>query len=413
MVKGGDAEVYQYDRLSEAYKISASIWPTAFGIIFGVFFKNLAHYWSVRRRTRLIVGQPFMRPSSTGLTDTVQTLERLMASRTFGSAAMNLWYYGFFSLLGLSTFLLWTLSPLMQQPIQRMISKDLHVTETPINLTYVDTSLGPSQFASRASGVARDALISASLLTSTAAQATMLDLWLNPKAPLLPPSSGPGWQDFDYKTGTCASLLGIPVAGLPQSGNGSYTMESTSMGLVCSPIKNITVSSNDPAWKFRSTSGTFVVNYTVAADTSAAIQFASRFPAMNWGWAASANASSTFVETACNVSWVHVESEWACTDTRCMLGRVRPSTKHQKGAAENAYYNQYVDAFLAAFAHTDSDDPNVTTVMENYLFDPDRALEPALMAQNEFSFAGFEERLARKPSPPSPSHPLTDVCCEQ
>ena len=55
MIKGRDADLWHFDQLDQAYKLSASVWPPAFGVIFGLFFKNLAHYRSIQGPTRLIV----------------------------------------------------------------------------------------------------------------------------------------------------------------------------------------------------------------------------------------------------------------------------------------------------------------------------------------------------------------------
>ena len=329
-----------------------------------------------------------------------------MASRTFGSAAMNLWYYGIFSLLGLSTLALWCLSPLMQQPLARMIFKEPKIDQMAIDLKYVDTSLGPALFSSSPNqsttsieAPVTEALISASLLTATASQAGMIDLWLNPKSPLLPPSSGSGWQDFDaIVNGTCASLLGVPVAGLPSPGNASYLMESTYMSLACSPLQNIIIPGNSSAWKFVARDQNFLVNYTAAVDKSTAIQFASRFPAMFWNWTSKPNANTSYVQTSCNVSWTHVESSWSCVDQRCMVDQVRQSQKVRNSPAQDAsQYNDYLPGLLQAIAYTNAGDRRAS-IVENYLFNPDHVLEPNAESLKSFSFEDFAARLARESS---------------
>ncbi|KAF6814806.1 hypothetical protein CSOJ01_03817 [Colletotrichum sojae] len=77
----------------------------------------------------------------------IGTLEQLMGSRTFGSAAQNL--VQFRTSLGLGLLALWVFSPLGAQAILRMLTERDHTYITHTNVSYFD-NLKPPQFTSTA-----------------------------------------------------------------------------------------------------------------------------------------------------------------------------------------------------------------------------------------------------------------------
>jgi hypothetical protein len=183
-----------------------------------------------------------------------------MGSRTVFSTLYTQTALQSMNRLGFGLALLWTLSPMGGQSALRIVDTTYKEAKTFSNVSYFDTYNTPSGWAGamlddpdpkRESDFGTwNTLYTASLLASSDAKSSNLDLWGNVKIPYLSSycaESNDSWvnvpltavtdEGSDNDSGMeYSSLIGVPIVSL-QQGNSTLFLESTYVELNCNPPK--------------------------------------------------------------------------------------------------------------------------------------------------------------------------------
>lgn len=137
------------------------------------------------------------------------------------------------------TVLLWCLSPLGSQASLRVISIVSSYPGNPVELTTLNT-FTPYQYGYNQA--VTEAMISvANPMAASLSGASLLatrnqDLWGNIRFPVIEnlEKNSTGWMDIPRNNNlTYASLVGVPVIGLPSSGNTSFTLPGSYLSISC------------------------------------------------------------------------------------------------------------------------------------------------------------------------------------
>ncbi|KAF6824385.1 hypothetical protein CPLU01_10895 [Colletotrichum plurivorum] len=219
---GDEATSESRHRWLNAITVLATLFPILFASIASRLLSETAR-WKLEKGSR------------------IGTLEQLMGSRTFGSAAQNLVQFRTF--LGLGLLVLWVFSLLGAQAILRVLTIRDHAYITHTNVLHFD-KLSPSEFASVGTNVIGGppmmdtigSIYTSFIALPKAVKLQPMDIWSNVKIPVLDlQSQTSDWkvipnkaEDFQY-----SSLVGIPVT-YEGPRNTTFFLESSYIRLGCS-----------------------------------------------------------------------------------------------------------------------------------------------------------------------------------
>lgn len=151
------------------------------------------------------------------------------------------------TLVGANLLFLWALSPLGGQASLRLMKRENQLTHASTKLRYLSTGPAAAMFLPAAQGYQRarlseaGSLYNAALLAPLSNKVGPRDTWGNVKIPSLEAlnTSIPdldGWVDIPSNISTpeeYASLVGIPVVGLPSNGTSNFTLEYNYLTVTC------------------------------------------------------------------------------------------------------------------------------------------------------------------------------------
>ena len=174
-----------------------------------------------------------------------------MGSRTVASTILTNVHLRSFNLFGLGLVLLWSLSPIGSQSVLHILSAPLRPISTATSAGYFN--LRQQSYAAPGGPFKTQwfsgftILFGASLTAPNSVKEGTMDLWGNPKIPLLSSSATPdssGWIQLSQTNSTpvYSSLFGFPLSGIGL-GNTTISVESTYLEFTCD---NISTTSQSP-----------------------------------------------------------------------------------------------------------------------------------------------------------------------
>ncbi|KAF2142310.1 uncharacterized protein K452DRAFT_269877 [Aplosporella prunicola CBS 121167] len=220
-------------KVQKALLVSPTIFPIVFAALMGKFFRTYGLY---RAERGVLLG----------------TLEQLIGCQSLFAAIERQVSLQRLDLLGFVVIILWCLSPIGGQSALRLLSTTTHMTNYNTTLKYLP--IEASKFSWMGSGTGSsfeltpfNALFTSSILTTKASRPSEdlgMDIWGNVKIPsytLLDSSDTDSklWRSVNHSSPiTYSSLLGVPVAGLPEKGKYNFTTLSHRWTVSCSSGEN-------------------------------------------------------------------------------------------------------------------------------------------------------------------------------
>jgi hypothetical protein len=196
----GKATTSSWSRMEDAIKIAVSAWPIVFAAVVAQCFKAWATY-KVERGIKLM------------------ELEQLVGSNSFASAMKQPFLLRRLDILTLVLFLVWCLSPLGSQSLQRVYSKELQVQTEGATVQVLKTS-GVNRLFSPESTIDNNTFAELMQLTSVyqigaftpdgLGETTITDRYTHPVIPSLSSSGGdnPVWNTVGSQPRTA---YGVPL----------------------------------------------------------------------------------------------------------------------------------------------------------------------------------------------------------
>ncbi|MDI1485515.1 MAG: hypothetical protein OHK93_000653 [Ramalina farinacea] len=233
--------------------------------------------------------------------------------------------------------ILWGLSPIGGQASLRLLLQGTSNTTDFRNITYLSTD---SISASNADPAAEyefllNSLYSAALFERYEEQSASMDIWGNVKIPAIEPliASGQqdveGWLSVDANNNTSySSLVGIPVSGLDQNANSTFSIESYYLVLDCSAFHVL-----DQGPETRVPEGGFIVEIEgiLPSNEDSSTLYAGadsyptlKLPKVGFGSGSTIDGNKDLVAN-CTMSRSSVESNVICNGMSCSVVRVRKS----------------------------------------------------------------------------------------
>jgi hypothetical protein len=239
--------------------------------------------------------------------------------------------------------LIWVLSPLGGQASLRIIGTGSKAGDT-ITLEYLNMFLSNNDmftFESDESWAKADALFVASLLSDGKVKNSSIDSWGNIKIPMIESlptqSDADGWRSTTGNgTMTYSSLIGIPIAGLPTTGNATSSIETSYWTLECPLIKQqpdgfLGANSSNYQWQgFRMDTFPHRAQIWQADDTIDPNAPSRRL--MYNGTFIDNEGKKQFDYAECEIKTTYVEVEVQCSPTTCETTKIRRSTTPQARA---------------------------------------------------------------------------------
>jgi hypothetical protein len=261
-------------------------------------------------------------------TDKYQTIERLVGCQSLFSAFERQLAFRRVDLLGLTILLAWLLSPLGGQSSLRLLStKPLLVESNDGSVMYypIEGYIRNMQVDVSWDWFLNAPLYTTALITSGSNLNSSMDMFGYIKIPRLAslPTYTPEGRDFAWhkvsnsSTVEYSSLFGIPVAGLPENGNTTFTIASHYWSIDCDVMKvrvgrsGIILNSNT----------TFDMPYK----NGSMFQFRSVWhpPTPNADGDLNLNPDARISETLCLKKPIAVESKVACNAHDCSVQEMR------------------------------------------------------------------------------------------
>ncbi|KAI2702119.1 hypothetical protein DTO012A7_930 [Penicillium roqueforti] len=209
-------------KLFEVSQYAPTVFPVLFAAIAGSSIKSIAS-WRIQTTGGATIGLVEQCLGSQNITGAILTQIRLRAV----------------NFVAVFTILLWCLSPLGSQASLRVISIVPSYPGNPVELTTLST-FTPYQYGYHQ--MATEAITSvANPMTASLAAGRILatrnqDLWGNIRPPVIEnlETNSTGWMNAPQNDNlTYASLVGMPVIGLPGSGNTSFTLSGSYLSVSC------------------------------------------------------------------------------------------------------------------------------------------------------------------------------------
>ncbi|MCJ1477820.1 hypothetical protein MMC13_006493 [Lambiella insularis] len=367
VLTGKPANTRMGTSISEANKIAVSLWPIVFAAILAQSLKMFASY-KVERGLRLM------------------TLEQLISSHSVASAIKQPFLLRKINWLSLVLLCLWSLSPLAGQALLRMSYVVTGGATSPTLLHYQDTvqynvafGAGGDNYTAGGYSAEIDGIYGALLLSPLIEQQEDgQDKWSNPRIPLLEQfvnttqADDEGWYDATMSL-AFSSLVGIPIAGFPDTTTNTYnfTVHSSYLTLDCHFLNSTTKKGLEATGVelYTSPGGTLSVGIDAPNnELPAKLVFASHIinsydPDLEFNYAYS----------VCDPGQSFVDSQMTCLGYLCDVGYVRRSA--------NATVPIVMNAVLAgAFANASGSTlPGIPTLTERYIE------QPGSITKNNFS----------------------------
>lgn len=154
------------------------------------------------------------------------------------------------TVIGANLLFLWALSPLGGQASLRLMQRDNRPTSAPAKLRYMTTGPAGAVFSYATENYGRrryaqaGSLYNAALLAPLSTKLGAQDSWGNMKIPSLgslnmSASDHDGWIEIPSKVlqpEDYASLVGVPIAGLPDNADSNFTLEYNYLSVDCGPF---------------------------------------------------------------------------------------------------------------------------------------------------------------------------------
>ncbi|KAJ4218912.1 hypothetical protein NW759_008065 [Fusarium solani] len=213
--------------LLDLAKYGPTVFPVLFAAIVGAALKTFAT-WRLQNGTRI------------GL------IEQLVGSHTVAEAVFTQARLKAFNILAIAILLLWCLSPLGSQAALRAISANHAFRNSTGNLTVLETfnrfrfMQNPNDLLDAERMLVPPAI--ASILSARLLQSRNQDIWGNIRLPLIErltdSASNTSWIDVSNVTELdYSSLVGVPVAGLPDQGNHTFNFSASYVSPICTTLK--------------------------------------------------------------------------------------------------------------------------------------------------------------------------------
>ena len=224
------------------------MFPIVFAAISGRSMKMIARYLA-ERGTKLSVGlaDKGLVLSCLSADSVTQNLELLMASQSVWGTVESQILMQRITLVGANLLFLWALSPLGGQASLRLMQRDNQPSSTLTKLRYMTTGPGAGAYSYATEGFNRrrfaqaGSLYNAALLAPLSTKTGPLDSWGNMKIPSMislnmSTADQEGWIEIPSKTmdpEDYASLVGIPIAGLPSKADTNFSVEYNYLAVEC------------------------------------------------------------------------------------------------------------------------------------------------------------------------------------
>ncbi|KAK4617641.1 hypothetical protein CLAFUW4_12327 [Fulvia fulva] len=216
--RGQSVEEHQWvaSALLNVVALGPTIFPIVFAAVVGRTLKTIL-VWLLERGEKL------------------GTLDLLAGSNTVASTIWSLYVLRSFGFVGLALVAAWALSPVGGQASLRVVSLGDATIPEIVPLRYMSANNSYSNYVSGDLGAVRPSLFgmfNAALLGPERTKASPADPWNNVKVPMLEElstnkdSSNQDWIDIPDDHVTYASLIGLPIADLPNHAETGLTMES-------------------------------------------------------------------------------------------------------------------------------------------------------------------------------------------
>lgn len=374
---------------------------------------------------------------------TLGFLEQMIGSQSVGGTVTTQLLLRRINALALILLGVWSLSPLGSQSCLNILSVEDRLVASNITLYHFDTQGAPMfQEGVGAYSVilpSLNAILEASLIAPASIRNSSVDLWGNVKVPDLSrlprnvSANSLGWLNLSSNSGTItySSLLGIPVSGLVEGGNTTFTMWTSYITLSCdsADIANASWTGINETW-----STPFpVVNVAFGGSgfkngTAYAQGIVSDTPLTSLNVGGSSNTiNSTFtlgtdhfwvgmygqveefindtrsyppgnlffrsvygeVESLCPMTTIYAESVVKCVGTICSVIAIRPSQlQHPNSNLTNLGFAWAMEDFTQSLIFS-SYVPGMTagngasSMLEYFIMDPESAIYGGLGLQNE------------------------------
>ena len=188
------------------------------------------------------------------------TLEQLLGSRTIGSAILTQFQLRSLNLLGVSLISVWAFSPLGGQSFLRMLRSRFDIITSPSEMDYLETNglnlfqvttndigsdtTSPEDLQGLIAGATAllDGFYNTALTSSYSLENSTMDVWENPKIPLLSSfgdMKNPEWQQVPtHPAMEYSALVGLPITNI-SVGNTTFSIESTYLNFECVNISTV------------------------------------------------------------------------------------------------------------------------------------------------------------------------------
>lgn len=235
-----------------------------------------------------------------------------------------------FDFFGVSLIMLWALSPLGGQASLRLLDIGVRSNFTNSTIKYLDSD-SSSMFeqggvAYSEVGFLSNALYLSALLTPPAGQAASVDTWGNVKIPTIEnleqtsSADDHGWLTVSSENISYSSLVGLPIAGVPKTGNSSFNVEFSYMVLSCQNLSAGTVPG--------ATDGAFSLNFTNGSLSSYLLPYQEPYPDVepqNLTFVSGTSMSDLAFIAQCVSTRSSIGSNVTCKAGSCAVSRIRRS----------------------------------------------------------------------------------------
>lgn len=317
---GKDISTYGL-HLHQALLLSPTIFPVIFAALMGRCFKAVGLYL-VERGTTLGRLEQLI-----GCQSLFSSLERQISLRSW-------------SFVGFLLMFLWLLSPLGGQSALRLLDQESGVITSVDTFHYmnpnaIEDSLMMGASAINSGRATFTSIFLAALLSSTRYQNTSMDLWGNVKLPSyrsVENSTSGEWKTLPMNTEDViyASLIGIPVAGLHQSGSSNFTLKARQWDISCNTNKAMGL--NESA--FGNATATYKLAYS---DGKRCTKYPCpiSFKSIN----SDDDVGAVITVASCEMSYEYLQAVVRCNGTNCAAIQVRKLDLYTDG------YTQDMDDF--------------------------------------------------------------------
>ncbi|KAH7081409.1 hypothetical protein BKA63DRAFT_207905 [Paraphoma chrysanthemicola] len=318
------------DKVQDAMQLGLTIFPIAFAAIASKAVQSLA---------RKLVERG----------EKIGILEQLLGSQSLAGTISWLIELHYLHIVGIAMIVVWALSPLGGQSALRLLSVQRNETLTTQKVGYIMLNIATKSWLSSSDALQSDSAIAAyystALLDAHQSKHQPVDIWGNPKIPLLDSfkHEGDGWWSYvDDRQTQYSSLIGVRLQGLCRDCNMTFPIETSYTELVCKnsghqiPLNETMdrISFQYSGW-FPSNHSEPFFGYSEQVSKNMSI---SSFLGNNHGFQ---DEISTILYVAkgwydpeseaasiynCTMETTRVESEVGCIEASCKVTRMRPST---------------------------------------------------------------------------------------